>query len=53
MGETYDPLRVKEAGIIGLKGDPIRAIEWYKKAATAGDEGAIKNLTRLEEALGQ
>jgi TPR repeat protein len=53
VGETYDPFFIKEAGNIGLKGDPIQAIEWYKKAATAGDRGAVKNLTRLEGALGQ
>jgi TPR repeat protein len=53
VGETYDPLFIKEAGNIGLKGDPIQAIEWYKKAATAGDRSAVKNLTRLEDVLGQ
>jgi len=53
MGETYDPLLLNEAGIIGLKGDPSQAIEWYKRAVTAGDKAAAKNLTRLEGSLGQ
>jgi TPR repeat protein len=53
MGETFDPLLLKEAGVIGLKGDSLQAIEWYKRAVTAGDKGAAKNLTRLEGSLGQ
>jgi TPR repeat protein len=51
MGETFDPFELKEAGIVGLKGDPIEAIEWYQKAIAAGEGSAVKNLNRLEKAL--
>ncbi len=53
MGETFDPIELKKAGIVGLKGDPIEAVEWYQKAISAGEGSAVKNLNRLEGAIGE
>lgn len=46
-GRTYDPVQLKELGIIGLKADPQRAGELYRQADAAGVAGARALLEQL------
>ena len=45
MGKTYDPRFLASIDARGLKGDPARAIEWYRKAAV--DPGNREAADRL------
>jgi hypothetical protein len=45
-GRTYDPLYLRQAAR-GLRGDPVKAADWYRKAVTLGDGEAGVLLTRL------
>ena len=49
LGRTYDPLELRELGVLGLKGDPQKALEWYRSAASAGDPAAQGSMVRLSE----
>jgi TPR repeat protein len=49
LGRTYDPLELRELGVLGLKGDPNKALEWYRSAVDAGDTAAQGSMGRLSE----
>jgi hypothetical protein len=49
-GQTYDPAVYTAMNVHGLAPDPARAREWYDKAASAGHDGAIKALEKLNAA---
>lgn len=49
LARTYDPLELRELGVLGLKGDPNKALEWYRSAANAGDTAAQSSMVRLSE----
>jgi TPR repeat protein len=51
-GKTYDPLYLAEAHARGIRGDPVRAAYWYRKASDAGDVQADALMTRLMEKFG-
>jgi type II secretory pathway predicted ATPase ExeA len=46
---TYDPLVLDHMGVISNRGDPAKAIEWYRRALALGDEAAAEPLRRLSE----
>jgi len=52
-GKTYDPLYLVSAGVRGIKGDPLRAVSWYRKGAAAGDAEAQQRLKALQFAFPQ
>jgi general secretion pathway protein A len=47
LGQSYDPLELRRLGVIGIKGDAGRALEWYRAANTAGDATAQQRGARL------
>jgi TPR repeat protein len=44
---TYDPDVLDRMGVIGSHGDPAKALEWYRKAVSLGDEAAAEPMHRL------
>jgi type II secretory pathway predicted ATPase ExeA len=48
-GETFDPLELRRRGIIGIRGEPERAIEWYRRSVETGDPVASERLARLND----
>ena len=47
MGRTFDPEALRQLGIVGLRGNPDRALAWYQRGRDAGDEAAQDLLERL------
>ncbi len=47
IGKTYDPLYLAEAGLQTAVADPVRALDWYRRAAEAGDAQAPARLIAL------
>lgn len=47
LGETYDPVFLKQIGARGIAGDPAVAKSWYLKAIASGDKGADMRLLQL------
>lgn len=47
VGETYDPLVLEEERVRGVRGDQIKAIDWYRRAILGGDKAAVARLRRL------
>jgi len=47
VGETYDPLVLEEERVRGVRGDQIKAIDWYRKAILGGDAAAVDRMHRL------
>jgi len=46
-GQTFDPAVFAERGVKGLKPDPVKARDWYTRAAQAGNNDAALALQRL------
>ena len=46
LAATWDPVRLPPAQAGAA--DPVRALEWYRRAARGGDAGAAQAVTRLE-----
>jgi hypothetical protein len=46
-GKTYDPLALAEAHARGIRGDPVAAARWYRKASEGGDKEADLLMKRL------
>jgi TPR repeat protein len=49
VGQTYDPLYLKSAGVRGVKASPETARFWYEKAARQGDARAVQLLQSLDQ----
>ena len=47
LGGTYDPIVLKELGVIGFAGDPAQARDWYRRAAELGSADAPQRLEQL------
>lgn len=47
MARTYDPQFLKEIGVIGIRGDKIKAVNWYRRASQGGDPAATERLNSL------
>ena len=45
LGTTFDPLFIRQMGVVGIKPDIARAREWYKRAAELGSADASQQLT--------
>lgn len=48
LAATYDPLVIKQLGVIGLQPDAARARAWYAAAAQLGSADAAQRLAILE-----
>ncbi len=46
-GKTYDPLYLEEAHVRGIRGDPVAAAKWYRRASAAGDKDADLRMQKL------
>jgi hypothetical protein len=46
-GKTYDPLYLEEAHVRGIRGDPVAAAKWYRRASVAGDKEADLRMKKL------
>lgn len=46
-GKTYDPLALAEAHARGIRGDPVAAARWYRRASEGGDKQADLLMKRL------
>ncbi len=47
VGKTYDPLFLANAQARGIRGDPVAAARWYRKASAGGDKEADALMKRL------
>jgi TPR repeat protein len=47
LGMTYDPSFLNRSNAIGIRADPAKAAEWYRKAATLGDATAAARISQL------
>lgn len=47
LAKTYDPQYLRQLGTVGLKGDAVTALSWYRRAATAGSAEAQARLLQL------
>jgi TPR repeat protein len=52
-GRTYDPAFLARIDVRGLRGDTVRAIDWYRKAIELGDKGAAEPLKALIDLTGR
>lgn len=46
-GKTYDPIFLAEVHARGIRGDPVMAAQWYRKASAGGDRQADTLMKRL------
>jgi hypothetical protein len=47
LGKSYDPLYLQRVGTRGVVADPAKAVDWYRRAAHAGNNEAAARLARL------
>jgi hypothetical protein len=47
LGDTFDPATLTRLGVVGLKGDGIKARDYYARALAAGATGARERLAAL------
>jgi energy-coupling factor transporter ATP-binding protein EcfA2 len=47
VARTYDPQVLDRLGVVGARGEPAKAAEWYRKAVDLGDPSAAEPLRRL------
>jgi len=48
LADTYDPEFINDHNLIGIKGDPLQAEAWYRRAAALGEKDAERRLKLLE-----
>jgi hypothetical protein len=48
LGSTFDPLIIRQLGVIGIEPDVARARQWYEKAADLGSDAASQRLANLK-----
>jgi Sel1 repeat len=48
LGSTFDPLIIRQLGVIGIEPDVGRARQWYEKAADLGSDAASQRLANLK-----
>jgi hypothetical protein len=47
MGNSYDPAYLARWGVLGMRGDPGKAVHWYRVARDLGDADAAQVLAAL------
>ena len=47
LGDTFDPSTLSRLGVVGLKGDGMKARDYYARALAAGASGARERLASL------
>src|SRR5947209_3322031 len=47
LGATFDPVVLRDLGVLGFSPDPAQARTWYQRAADAGLPEATRRLERL------
>jgi hypothetical protein len=47
LGSTFDPIVLREIGVLGLAADAAQAQAWYRRASELGSEDAKRRLERL------
>jgi hypothetical protein len=47
LGDTFDPATLSRLGVVGLKGDGMKARDYYARALAAGASGARERLASL------
>jgi len=47
MARTFDPQFLKQIGAVGIRGDKIKAVYWYRRASEGGDGAATERLNSL------
>jgi hypothetical protein len=47
VGKTYDPLVLDELHVRGIRGDPVMAAKWYRRASAGGDLQADFRMQKL------
>jgi TPR repeat protein len=48
LGETYDPVTLARMGALGVKGEALKARDYYAKALAAGMGAARERIAALE-----
>ncbi len=48
VGKTYDPVVYQAQNVQGLAPDAVQAMEWYTRAANAGDQDALAAIRGAE-----
>jgi hypothetical protein len=48
LGETYDPATLARMGVLGVKGEAVKARDYYAKALAAGMGAARERIAALE-----
>lgn len=51
LARTFDPLVLQSLGVKGLKPDPQKALDWYEKARSAGEEEVASDIEALQAYL--
>ena len=49
LGSTFDPLIIRQFGVIGIEPDVARASQWYEKAEELGSDAASQRLANLKK----
>jgi len=47
LGASFDPVVLRDLGVLGFAPDPAQARSWYERAADAGSPEAMRRLERL------
>jgi hypothetical protein len=50
LASTFDPIVIREMGVVGLAPDLTEALAWYRKASALGSREAQQRISRLESA---
>ena len=53
VAQTYDPVYLKDQGVLGMPGNPDMASSYYRRAIEAGDPLAVERLKSLTAWLEQ
>ena len=51
VGLTYDPLYFEQTGVVGMRPEAEKAVEWYAKAITMGSKAAATRMQKLKKWL--
>jgi len=47
LGATFDPIAMKQLGVVGVRSDIARARRWYERAEQLGSDTAAQELAKL------